>query len=149
MPGHFYYKTHCDVTFLKKNTEILATITGPDIITNKTYCVTILKSEYDAIEAGENLQKAVKSIPIEDREFLISGLSPSSFPRSVGPRMHLSESIDKGLIVVCMNCYHSNDLGNVKNGFDEEGRIDLSKLKCSKCGSKSFDLVTTSSDEMD
>ena len=77
MADHHYYKTHCKVRSLEGDR---IEISGPDIFTGETFSVCIESIEYDALESGLEFQEAIKSITPEEREFLISGLAPSSFP---------------------------------------------------------------------
>lgn len=77
MANHHYYKTHCKV---KKLENDQVEISGPDIFTGDTFSVCIESTEYEALENGLQFQKAIRSIAPEEREFLISGMAPSSFP---------------------------------------------------------------------
>jgi len=73
-PGSFYYKV-CKKDFFEIDGVAHVKISGPDFLTGITYSVTILKSEFDLLESGENFQVALKKTSASDREFLISGIS--------------------------------------------------------------------------
>ena len=46
----------------------------------KQHSVTVPRKEVEAYVAGELIQNALKSVSADDREFLISGISPGEFP---------------------------------------------------------------------
>ena len=73
-PGNFYYKT-CKLNFFTENGNEFVSIIGKDVFSGEIHSVTISKSQYDLIEEGTPFQIALRSIPKNDREFLISGLS--------------------------------------------------------------------------
>jgi hypothetical protein len=62
-----------------KNKDETCTIIGTCILTGKPYTVVVKTSELQKWQNGELIQKAMPDVSIDDREFLISGISPSGF----------------------------------------------------------------------
>ena len=55
------------------------TIFGPCKITGKDYSVTITEEQHHNWKGGMLIQDAMPNVPLEDREFLISGISPEGW----------------------------------------------------------------------
>ena len=62
----------------KKNVHTY-TFTGPCVVTGKPYSVTVLGHELYAYRQGAKLQDAFVSLSAEDREFLLTGVSPEGW----------------------------------------------------------------------
>ena len=58
--------------------------TGPCIVTGKPYSVTIPAEELFAYNKGAFIQDAMKSVSVDDREFLMSGITPEGWERQFG-----------------------------------------------------------------
>ena len=54
-------------------------ITRPCRITGKNYTVFTTQEQYDRWQGGELIQVAMPDLRSEDREFLISGMSPDGW----------------------------------------------------------------------
>jgi len=72
--NNFYYKK-CTIKHWQDNENSYVTITGPVMFSSRTHTVTISKDEFDQIEKGVPFQTALRSTPLSDREFLISGMA--------------------------------------------------------------------------
>ena len=70
------YLHQCEIF---KNKDETCTIIGPCVLTRKPYMVVVKISELQKWQNGELIQKAMPDVSIDDREFLISGISPSGF----------------------------------------------------------------------
>jgi len=57
--------------------------TGPCIITGKRYSVFVPGPELFAYRQGALMQNAMPSVSAEDREFLMSGISPEGWELSL------------------------------------------------------------------
>jgi len=102
MSAHHYYQNNCVISFFDLDGTSYVEISGPDVITGNSFSVKILKKEFDLIEQGIPFQKAIKSIPKEEIEFLISGIIPDSFNdilKSDDFKNNLPKSQDKNTIV--------------------------------------------------
>jgi hypothetical protein len=60
------------------------TVMGNCVITGKQYSVTVLKANYEKWLEGMLIQDALPDLPTEDREFLISGISPDGWKILMG-----------------------------------------------------------------
>lgn len=54
-------------------------VSGTCIISKEDYAFLALKSEIEAYKNGELAQNAFKTLPFDQREFLISGISPEGW----------------------------------------------------------------------
>jgi hypothetical protein len=72
------YLKRCEIV---NNQDGTYTITGRCILTHKLYMVVVKAKELQNWKNGELIQKAMPDVSIDDREFLISGISPSGFAR--------------------------------------------------------------------
>lgn len=63
---------------IKENGNTL-TISGPCIVTGETYTVTCSIEGFNKWRQGELIQNALPSLSADDREFLISGISPKGW----------------------------------------------------------------------
>ncbi len=93
-PGNFYYMV-CKQEFVMADGEEYVKITGPDIITGITYSVTILFTEYEKIRKGEKFQVVLRSLPANDREFLISGISTNELFLEEEENQDFSDNADE------------------------------------------------------
>ena len=59
-------------------------ITGNCIETGKPYSVRVLEEQWDNWQAGELIQRAMPELSADDREFLISSISPEGWERMFG-----------------------------------------------------------------
>jgi len=57
---------------------------GPCKITNKIYSVRVPGNELFAYRQGEYIQKAMKSVSADDRQFLMTGYSPEGRKQVMG-----------------------------------------------------------------
>lgn len=55
------------------------TFTGPCVVTGKPYSVTVLGRELYNYHQGALIQDAFPNLSIDDREFLMSGMSPEAW----------------------------------------------------------------------
>lgn len=72
--GCLYY-TICDVEEFEKDSKEFIRLIGPDVFSGEKYEVVIPKSEHESLLNGVQFKRAVKSLSIRDREFLITGNS--------------------------------------------------------------------------
>ncbi len=75
-----YAHSHCTVT---ESTDTV-TFTGPCFITTKPYSVTVKVKELALYRDGVSMQDAFKSLSVDDREFLMSGMSPEGWEQAFG-----------------------------------------------------------------
>jgi len=74
----------------KKNQEATdngdgtVTISGNCVFTKKPYSVTVNIDEYTCWADGEAIQYAMPNVSADDREFLISGISPEGWKETFG-----------------------------------------------------------------
>jgi len=73
-PGHFYYKI-CNKNIIDNNGKEEIMITGPDVITGNMFSVTITKEQLDLLDKGFPIEIVLNHLPVNEREFLISGIS--------------------------------------------------------------------------
>ena len=59
-------------------------ISGKCVFTGEIYVVIAKKSEYLKWQQGEVIQRAMPSLSKDDREFLISGISPKGWKQAFG-----------------------------------------------------------------
>lgn len=74
-----YLDTHCTYTEERYGNKHIYVFTGPCLITHKMYSVRVPADELFAWRNGEYIQKALKSVSAEDREFLMTGYSPEGW----------------------------------------------------------------------
>ncbi len=55
------------------------TFTGPCVVTGEQYSVTVNAEDLFAYRQGARLNDAFKNLSCDDREFLLSGLSPTGW----------------------------------------------------------------------
>jgi len=60
------------------------TVSGKCVFTKKPYSVKVPRNEYDKWLDGELIQRAMPSVSADDREFLISGVSPEGWKQTFG-----------------------------------------------------------------
>ncbi len=75
------YKKNHKVTV---NSDGTTTIKGKCVFIGIEHSVTVDSAGYLKWEAGELIQKALGSISADDREFLISGISPEGWKKTFG-----------------------------------------------------------------
>lgn len=72
-------------TYVEKHDPHAYVFTGPCVHTGKPYSVTVPANELYRYRQGAHIQDAMPSLSADDRELLLSGLSPegwnASFPR--------------------------------------------------------------------
>ena len=56
------------------------------IVTDKHYSVTVLPEEIFEYNAGLTVQEAMSRLSADDREFLVSGISPSGWEQTWNPK---------------------------------------------------------------
>ena len=78
-----YADSHCEYveSYKPKHTYIF---TGPCVITGKPYSVTVPGDELYAYRRGAYIQDAMPSVSKDDREFLMSGMSPEGWNETFG-----------------------------------------------------------------
>lgn len=59
--------------------------TGPCFVTGKPYSVFVPAAELFAYRQGAYIQNAMPSVSREDREFLLSGMSPEAWDATFNP----------------------------------------------------------------
>jgi hypothetical protein len=69
----------CTVAESFENDNQVYTFTGNCMITGQSYSVKVPGKELFNYRQGEYIQKAMPSVSAEDREFLISGISPTGW----------------------------------------------------------------------
>ena len=75
---------------MKKNQNIIdngngtVTISGKCVFIGEKYSVTVNENEYNKWVNGELIQRAMPNVSVEDREFLISGISPKGWKKTFG-----------------------------------------------------------------
>lgn len=62
-----------------RHSEHLDAVSGPCEVTGETYTVYASRDGLDRWLAGELIQKALPTLSADDREFLISGTSPTGW----------------------------------------------------------------------
>lgn len=72
-----------DISNVGDESEI--TISGNCIETGKPYSVTVKRKDYDDWKRGKLAQKAFPYLSKEDREFIISGVSPEGWKKMFPP----------------------------------------------------------------
>lgn len=60
------------------------TFTGRCVVTDEEYSVTVKAKELFAYRAGALIQDAMPSLSKDDREFLLSGMSPKGWEQAFG-----------------------------------------------------------------
>ena len=71
-----YAKSQCSRSVQLIDSEILFTYTGRCIVTGKEHSVTITGDNLAAYESGLNIQDAMPNVAVDDRGFLMFGISP-------------------------------------------------------------------------
>jgi hypothetical protein len=56
--------------------ESIVIVSGNCAFTGEAYAVSVPRAEYDAWKGGELAGRALRSLSRDDREFLMSGISP-------------------------------------------------------------------------
>jgi hypothetical protein len=74
-----YAKSQCSRSVQLIDDETLFTYTGRCVITGKVHSVTITGGDLAAYELGLNIQDAMPNVTADDREFLMSGISPEGW----------------------------------------------------------------------
>jgi hypothetical protein len=77
-----YADKHCSCTEAFDNNIHTYTFAGKCVATGKEYSVTVLGEELYAYRRGAKLQDAFKSLSAEDREFLLTGMSPEGWTKT-------------------------------------------------------------------
>lgn len=70
---------HTDCTYTQNYEEGTYTFTGPCKKTGKAYSVTVKGSELFDLNQGLPLQDALRTVSVDDREFVNSGISPEGW----------------------------------------------------------------------
>ena len=78
-----YADSHCEYVENYKP-EHTYTFTGPCVVTGKPYSVTVPGDELYAYRRGAYIQDAMPSVSKDDREFLMSGMSPEGWNETFG-----------------------------------------------------------------
>lgn len=65
----------------KEYTEDSVIVSRDCSVTNKTYKVTLSKEQYNRWQAGEFIQDVAPNMHEDDREFLISGITPQEWDK--------------------------------------------------------------------
>jgi hypothetical protein len=73
-----YADNHCTYTEQHKPQHTY-TFTGQCVVTHKSHSVTVPAEELFAYRQGKLIQDAMPSVNKDDREFLISGISPEGW----------------------------------------------------------------------
>ena len=73
-----YFDRHCECLELYQPEHVYV-FTGPCIATGKTYSVSVPAAELYAYRQGAYIQDALRSVSQDDREFLLSGISPAGW----------------------------------------------------------------------
>jgi len=78
-----FYADNCQVreTYEPEHTY---TFTGPCVVTGKEYSVTVKAESLNKYRRGAFLQEAFKELSRDDREFLMSGISPEGWDKTFG-----------------------------------------------------------------
>lgn len=66
----------------KDNGDGTITVSGNCVFTKKLYTVTVDKLGYDKWKSGVRIQNALPTASADDREFLLSGISPEGWEKS-------------------------------------------------------------------
>lgn len=74
-----YALSHCEYTENYSDGEHTYTFTGKCVVTGKIYSVTVPAQGLFRYHQGEYIQKAFPNVSAEDREFLMSGISPEGW----------------------------------------------------------------------
>jgi hypothetical protein len=74
-----YADACCTVTEERIDGLHVYTFTGPCIKTKKPYSVKVTGAQLHAYRQGKKIQDAMPTLSADDREFLISGLSPEGW----------------------------------------------------------------------
>lgn len=80
-------KPHIAGHTLVDNNDGTITISGPCVFTKKEYSATVPKAGYMAFRYGEMVQIAMPTVSDNDREFILSGISPTGWD-SVISKIH-------------------------------------------------------------
>lgn len=59
-------------------------VSGECVFTGESYSVVVPSEGFARWQAGEPIQRAMPEVPSEEREFLISGISPSGWAKTFG-----------------------------------------------------------------
>lgn len=60
-------------------------VSGTCTFTGESYSVVVPSEGFARWQAGEPIQRAMPEVPAEEREFLISGISPNGWHKAFGP----------------------------------------------------------------
>jgi len=69
----------------KENGDGTTTVSGKCVFSGEEYSCTVPTDGLARFLNGEHAQTAMPSVPADDREFLISGISPKGWSNSFGP----------------------------------------------------------------
>lgn len=65
-----------------KDGKQIYTFTGPCVVTGKSYSVAVDGEQLYAYRRGKKIQDAFPTISADDREFLMSGISPEGWKQT-------------------------------------------------------------------
>ena len=102
-----YADTKCRVNEIFTNGRHDYVFTGPCKITHKDHIVVVPANELYAYRQGEYIQKAMKSVSADDREFLMTGYSPEGWKQIMG-----DEEDDYEVSMECEDCNDDFEPGN-------------------------------------
>lgn len=83
----------CEINFNTDNTVI---VSGECTFTRKPYSVTVPADGFKEWLNGKHIQDAMPSVSADDREFLISGISPEGWTEAFGNDDDSPDSDDSG-----------------------------------------------------
>src|SRR4051812_47774549 len=83
----FYADRCCQYTESHEGGKHTYTFTGPCVITGRSYSVTVPGEGLYKYRQGEFIQDAFPDLPKDDREFLMSGLSPEGWAIAFPPEL--------------------------------------------------------------
>ena len=69
---------------IRENQDGTVTVSGSCQITGSRYSATVPKTGYDAWRTGTRIQHALPDVSKEDREWLVSGISPEGWRLAIG-----------------------------------------------------------------
>lgn len=69
---------------IERNSDGTVTVSGRCVFTGEQTSVTVKASEFDAWQSGGLIQVVMPSATDDEREFLISGISPKGWAETFG-----------------------------------------------------------------
>jgi hypothetical protein len=79
-----YADSHCTYTESHEAGKHTYTFTGPCFVTGRPYSVTVPAEGLYAYRRGAMIQSAFPNMSKDDREFLMSGMSPEGWQQTFG-----------------------------------------------------------------